>query len=270
MRVCLESRAGSALRPGPARRHNEDWAMALPEAVVVLDGAGTPPEVRTGCTHGAAWYVRSLGALLAAGLSKGEAPLAEVLAESISDLAAAHGRDCDTTHPGSPSATVAMLRRRGGTVDYLVLCDAIVLLDLDGAVEAVSDDRCHRIPVAPGHTPETAPESIRQAQRLRNTPSGFWVASTDPEAAHQALAGSVTAHRLRRAALLSDGAGRLVTLFHAADWAHTMDLLEAGGPRALLDVVRRHESADPDCVRWPRLKRHDDATAVWCLPGGED
>lgn len=65
MRVLLAS------EPGVAERPNEDFAAAVPGAVVLLDGAGYLPDSATGCVHGVAWYARTLGGLLAAGTCDG-------------------------------------------------------------------------------------------------------------------------------------------------------------------------------------------------------
>ncbi|WP_406312938.1 hypothetical protein [Streptosporangium sp. NBC_01639] len=66
----------------------------------------------------------------------------------------------------------------------------------------------------------------------------------------------------RRAALLNDGASRLVDRFHLAAWRQALDLLDGSGPAELIRHVREAEHGDPDGSRWPRSKAHDDATAA--------
>jgi len=36
------------------------------------------------------------------------------------------------------------------------------------------------------------------------------------------------------------------------------------GPEAIITQVRAAEASDPDGQRWPRGKRHDDASAAFC------
>ncbi|MGW1888530.1 hypothetical protein [Streptomyces sp. NPDC001970] len=50
--------------------------------------------------------------------------------------------------------------------------------------------------------------------------------------------------------------------FHEMTWTEAMRHLEAEGPQGLIDRTRTMEHADLDAERWPRSKRHDDATAV--------
>ncbi|MDQ8706961.1 protein phosphatase 2C domain-containing protein [Streptomyces sp. LHD-70] len=268
---------GGAGAPGHGR-DNEDWVGALPHAVVVLDGAGVPPGMDTGCTHGAAWYAAELGRRLLDRIgAHREIPLPDALAEAIAGLAADHGLSCDVGHPGTPSATVAAVRFREREADWLVLSDATVLLDDGHRVEAVCDRRNsavspelsesnrRHVPGEPAHE-EALRHSIAVVREQRNRPGGFWIASADPAAAHHAYTGSRPRAGLRRVALLTDGVTRLVDMFGVAGWTDLLGRAERAGPGALLDEVRAWELRDPRAARWPRIKVHDDATAALCLP----
>jgi hypothetical protein len=90
---------------------------------------------------------------------------------------------------------------------------------------------------------------------------GFWIAAVDPDATHQALAGSVGRSKVISAAVLSDGASIIVDRYHLVDWA---GLFADTGPSGLIDEVRKAELSDATGERWPRGKVHDDATAVYC------
>jgi hypothetical protein len=94
---------------------------------------------------------------------------------------------------------------------------------------------------------------------------GYWVAAADPQAASQAVTGTLSAKSLQRAVLLSDGASRLVDLFELATWEELLALLDANGPEELLRQVRAAEAVDPEDRQWPRTKRSDDATAVYLV-----
>ncbi|MQY06151.1 hypothetical protein [Actinomadura macrotermitis] len=229
-------------------RANEDHVVAGPGWVVVLDGATARPGVATGCAHDPGWLVRRLGGALAARLALGGGePLADLLAGAIEAVRGAHGGACDLGNPDGPSAAVAMLRHDGGTADWLVLADSPVLIDT-GELRVIKDDRVDRLP-------SYTDEAVRAA---RNSPGGFWVAAARPEAAHQALTGRAAG--VRRAAVLTDGASRLVDRFGLADWNGLLDLLDGAGPRELIRRTRLAEAADDGAGR--RGKRYDDATAV--------
>ncbi|MER7010825.1 protein phosphatase 2C domain-containing protein [Saccharopolyspora sp. NPDC000359] len=222
---------------------NEDYHAVGPDWAFVLDGATAPSDVDSGCAHDVAWLVHRLGAELAARLVVSDQPLADVLAEAIAATCAAHADTCDLRNPSSPSSTVSILRA-GDEVEYLVLADSPIVFDSG----AVVDDRLD-------HLPSYTQEAVRD---LRNQPGGFWVASTKPEAAHEAFQG--TLRDVRRAALLSDGASRYVEELGLGTWPDLLDLLEEEGPTELLAQVRAAEAARPEPHR---SKQHDDATAVY-------
>ena len=111
-----------ASRRSPDAASNEDFIAATAGCVVVVDGASVPAELGTGCAHGTAWFARRLGTqLLALVTSQPDHSPADNLAQAITDVAALHADTCDLDHPGTPSATVAILREQPDTIDYLVL-----------------------------------------------------------------------------------------------------------------------------------------------------
>jgi Protein phosphatase 2C len=265
-----------ASRRSPDTTSNEDFIAATASVVVVIDGASVPPGLGTGCIHGTAWFARRLATQLLALLStKADHSPADSLAQAITDVAALHADTCDLSHPGSPSATVAILREQPEAVDYLVLGDTTILLEEPAAIRVVSDDRLehvagvqhgamHQHATGSADHARSFAELVTEQRRHRNHPDGFWVASTDPAAAQHALTDTIARDGLQRAAVLSDGATRLVDRFGLVDWPSFLTILAKQGPDAIIAQVRAAEHSDPDGQRWPRGKRHDDASAALC------
>ncbi|MFE3454951.1 integrase [Nonomuraea sp. NPDC059194] len=263
-----------ATEPAYPDRPNEDFIGATSNAVVLLDGAGTPAGLQSGCSHGVAWFSHTLGSTLVAGITQNAGPLTEILASGIKETAAQHDT-CDLDHPGTPSAIVVMLRRTGDTLDWLILADSVLVLDIIGAEPMVICDeresivgKRYRGPMneAIGGTPQHSDALsvyISAMRGHRNIDGGFWVAATNPHAAEQALTGSAPVDQIRTAAMLSDGASRLVDRFHLATWRQCLDLLEHDGPDVLIRRVRAAERSDLDGSRWKRGKIFDDATAAY-------
>ncbi len=271
MRVC------SASDPAPGRLENEDVVFRFGPLVGVLDGATVPEGFDTGCVHGPAWYVRHLAARI--GLAVAARPAATLmssLAAAILAVRADHDGACDLDHPGTPSSTVCLLREGGDQVDYLVLCDSPLVLDTDGGIDVVDDDRLEtaladlrRLAAAlpDGETdPVTRFRRAVTVQRTRmNRTHGYWAAAGDPDAAYHALTGTVPLRgpgALRRAVLLSDGASCAVEQFGLFDWAGLVEVVTVEGPAGLIDRVRAAERNHPDRLR--RRKRTDDASVVLC------
>jgi len=242
----------SSCQPAPDRRPptvNEDFVLTGPDFAVVLDGATPFAGIDSGCRHTVAWLVGRLVRYVAPPLlTASTAPLADVLAEAIAAVCAEHADGCDLTNRDSPSSTVAMVRVRPDGIEHLVLADSpVVYRSPDGVITVHSDDRLEELP-------ERTVESVR---RLRNAPGGFWVASTDPAAAYQAVTGTTDPAEVAAIGVLSDGASRYVERY-GRSWDDLMNVLTTEGPAALIQRVRQYDEA-AETIRW---KRYDDATAA--------
>ncbi|GAA1245469.1 protein phosphatase 2C domain-containing protein [Kitasatospora nipponensis] len=263
--------AGQARQPD---RESEDFAAASPEAVVLLDGSSSPVGMDSGCRHGTAWYVRRLGVHLLSRLTdRPDRDIAECLADAIAETAALHGARCDLAHPNTPAAMVVAARRHGGSLEYLVLGDSLLVLEPKNGVPRVLGDnqpfpdgeelRRAVWQAEPGSA-ERAALHLRYAlavRAVRNTGRGPWIAAAVPKAAGHAETGFVRWDSLRALAAVTDGAARY-TGFGLGDWPAALRLMADAGPGALIARVREAEASDPRCERWPRGKAQDDATAL--------
>lgn len=270
MNIAFATQGGSSLRP------NEDWVAATSNVVVVLDGVTAPRVPEAGCSHSVTWFTRQLGARLLLLLQE-DLDLSGALAEAIVQTNHLHKRDCDLASRGTPAAAVAIFRKREALLDWLVLADVALVMDTNAGIHVVTDTRVDE--AAPEalartrqeiigtleHQAAVAVMSVEQLKQ-RNVPGGYWVAATDPAAADNALTGQLPAADVRRAAIFTDGASRVVDVFEEMDWATCLDHLEARGPQGLIHYVRQIEADDPDGHRWPRFKRSDDATVALIQP----
>lgn len=266
MRIAIETRPGG-------HAPNEDWIASTPTTAIVLDGLSTAG-LETGCRHGVPWYVGHLGGQLTAALATQEVSLRDALAEALERVAALHP-ECDLHNPGTPSATVAVVRQSDECFDHLVLADSPVVLEshddftviTDLRVDSVLPDLRAEVEQHETNTSEhrEALQRFVTAQRqTRNTSDGYWVAAASPEAADHVITGSTAIKDLRSLAVMSDGVSRLVTEYREATWDEVFSTLRGGGPHALINTVRAVEATDPTGRRWPRYKSGDDASVAFC------
>jgi hypothetical protein len=243
----LATMAGTAARP------NEDYAAAGPDWAVVLDGATHFDGVDTGCIHDVPWLVGHLAAALVEQLILSPVSLPETLAVAIEATCSAHVGTCDLANPDSPSSTVALVRSTGTAIEYLVLGDSPVILQTGDGITPVVDDRVDHL--QPGGRPYTR----TLVRSKRNAPGGFWVASTNPQAAHEAIWGIID--DVTHVALLTDGVTRLVE-YYGYSWTDIFERLGRDGPSGLIGRVREAERNCPPPM-YGYGKQHDDATAVY-------
>lgn len=256
---------------------NEDFFAATSRVAVLLDGAGTPAGSEDGCSHGVAWYARQLGVRCLDAAHDETTSLTDALRAAIKQVAAMHEDSCDLSHPGSPSSTVVLVRELQSSLEYLVLADSVMVFRGERGTTAITDDReaafakRHRPSASTlGKTGESHDHAVKMfvetLRDYRNREGGFWVASSEPDAANHALTGVIRAEDVHAFALLSDGASRPVDRFGLSTWDQALGELTAKGPAAWLHQVRQVERSDPRAQRWPRTKVHDDATAAIAVP----
>lgn len=246
MRVTI----GSEPTPG---RISDDYAVSGLDWVMVFDGATALKPEENGCIHDVPWVVHHLAGQLARRLAiNPEMPLTDALAESIDFTRSSHAVTCDLSNPDSPSSTVTVVRKRRQDLDYLVLADSPLLLNRAGEIEVITDDRMDNL----------SDYSYEAVMAVQNKPGGYYVASTMPEVAYEAVHGSTPAESVTSAALLTDGASRLTDLFGELTWKQLFSLLKEEGPSGVIRRTRQLEMQGIEINDGRTRKRHDDATAV--------
>jgi hypothetical protein len=175
--------AAIATQPGSPDSPNEDWAGVLaPGLAVVLDGLSAPDGTGTGCRHGTPWFVSQLGPRLLAFAADPARSLADALAEAIRQVASPHP-GCDLTHPGTPSATVVLLRAPEERADYLALADATLLLDTTDGLKVVSDERVNQLAGKERAAANQVPvSSASSSGAVPSSPGRYGGHATAPEA----------------------------------------------------------------------------------------
>lgn len=276
---------------GAAANEDAVGTTGTPErgAAWVIDGAtGVGERERIpGWDSDAQWYAQRLSQAFAQHALQ-DRPVPALFRSLIEGLAEAYRRESEpATTPAVPrhalpSAAAAWIRWDGaGCLTFAALGDCKALLrQADGKTDALgprtaakSDDRINQAVRRLQDAGLSAPEAYRAqlARHLRanrdrmNTPEGYWVFSVHPEAADHLDLDRRTLQGDAEILLMTDGFFRLVDTYRAYDPDGLFDAVRTHGLEALLGELRAIEAADPNCLRYPRLKPADDAAAVYLL-----
>lgn len=182
---------------GTTHPDNEDLWGTSGTLTWVIDGA-SQPETTVG-TWTALDLVRALNNQLVAFGDRDDLTLTEITRQAIRGLLEDRP---DDEH--GPAATLALTRRNGDTVEWLLLGDAGILLPLEDGVTYFADVRGRTIAVderraylaaratASDNLPEAWEALYAAEQEERNTPGGYWVVADTETAADHAIAGVAT------------------------------------------------------------------------------
>jgi hypothetical protein len=262
---------------------NEDTGRVYENLAWVLDGSsGLSSRTLTSGPTDASWFVEQVERGL---LSNANSPisLVEILKQAVVQASESFAKFAleREPHPHEcPSCSVALIRASDDRIDYLVLGDVtIVTKTRDNSITVITDSTVSQldkeITTKIREMQECEGISFIEARQrvhsllvknrsMMNSSEGYWVLALDPITIHHALVGSFTTSNLTQVLLASDGFTRLVDTLKAFDnWDELLTFVEEKGLASAFKVLRGLEKSDPECLRYPRLKVSDDATAVF-------
>ncbi|MEJ1160168.1 protein phosphatase 2C domain-containing protein [Prosthecomicrobium sp. N25] len=273
--ACLD-----ALTHGP-KPPNEDAHGVAPRTAWVIDGAtgvGLGPDLLV--PSGAAWLAGTLSGVLADGAARPDRDIGRLLAAAEAEVTEAFRRalgDAPAPEPPDvPTACLGLVHLDAGTLELGVIGDISIIhrgpagesLHLtDRASEAFGRETLATLAAIRRERPDEdhwprVREQIRRNRLMANRPGGYSVV-------HPVLPWAERVTRLQRPAaagdvllVASDGFFRLVDHFGLHSEDSLVEVALAEGLAPLLDRLRHAEAADPHGEAAPRVKRHDDATAV--------
>lgn len=255
---------------------NEDGFGYTDALAWVIDGASplSTRRVAESADTDAEWIAKVLDEALS-GMHAADTPPVEALRTSI---AAVEERSEEWTSVPEipPSAALGVIRAVGpDAIEYAILADVTLAVKTADDIVVISDSRADdgnqeamaRLAelLTEGADFHEAMREVRPLLLKRritgmNKPGGYWVAATDPSAADEALAGTITG--VESIILASDGFARGVDLYGL--WPSWQAILEDESESLLSRYydLREFETTDPDCRQFPRWSREDDATAA--------
>jgi hypothetical protein len=259
------------------RPSNEDALGSTCSAAWVIDGTKGPFEhILTPGPMDATWYSQLLNSCLLEYFAAAANDPMSSLAKMSAYLCETYIRSSLAAPPHEqPSACLALVSLDvSGGVHLLNIGDCRILIETGGRVRQFGSSDIQPLEAAAiaelvplresgaDTWPRLRATFKRNFEGAMNKPGGYWV--THPTlpwliaVQHRALPRDEVDHIL----LASDGFFRLVNVFGAYDEAGLVAAARAGGLAALGAELRAIESEDPNCLRYPRLKFMDDASAI--------
>lgn len=262
----------------PGGRHNEDRIFHQGPTAWVLDGAtGLTDSNRTSSASDAAWLVETAVQTLT---SQTDDSLDGQLSQVVSALESQYPLAGASVHKSDvPSAVAAGIQVRGLFLDFVHFGDcAIIVLDADsseiyqspvsplqgldrGVIESISNLRRSRGLSFIEARREVLP-LLRENRALANTIDGYGNISVFGENPFPCEQGSIEVESGTYGLLVSDGFMALVEDYGRYSSRELVISARKHGLLTLYAELRDIEVKDSDCVKYPRLKTGDDASAI--------
>ena len=260
---------------------NEDAIGATCISAWVIDGAtgvsDRPPLVNG--TTDAAWLASRVDAELRTMLQGTVVDPVKVLAKLEANVRSEFKAfDSERSRPvgEQPSAALALAALQGKTLHLMGLADCRIIYQANtgeigefnpsdsGAADAlIVAERSRLVAEHPGQDPLPRLKGfIRALREFANQDSGYSVVHPTRAWSSRVKRQIHEAGKIRRLLLVSDGFYRLVDVFGIMTPAGLVGSALAQGLQHLYSDLREMELTDVDCVRYPRVKTHDDASAI--------
>lgn len=267
----------------PDSAANADWFHTHMNTVVLLDGAA--PQHRqpvSSFDNDAVWLVRRFAEVFSRSSQPTSISLLERIEHAREELDREYRALCGQAGlvpKETPFACLALAQELNDQVEFLNMGDLSVLIrGRGGSVERFGTSAVRELDrqalallereIADGpatHAGRVANvwPKIQANRALRNVLPGYEVLEPGVSCTGKLERSVFARSEVRSFLMLSDGFYRLVDTFHRYTDASLFDAVERRGLRELLRELRAIEDGDAECVRYPRFKRHDDATALW-------
>lgn len=257
--------------------YNEDALGAAGDAVWLLDGATSLGPSRMAGTSDAAWFAHFVSDRLVHTTGSVHERLSAAI-EAARAVYEALGPLPEAPW-AMPSAGAALMRRDGDTLEIGLLGDVKVwLIAPDGAVTALPGGevlealdaaalkrlvaiRAEQGPIGLKAARALLDPLLRENRSKMNTPDGYWVLSLDTASLTGMQVTRVPLVGVHSVLMATDGFYDLWGAY-GVPFAEVREGLSAGQGDALILRLRDIERADPEGLRYPRFKPHDDASWV--------
>lgn len=263
--------------------HNEDIYGAENGFAWILDGAtGIAASSITSHTSDAGWYVERVNNELRNAIRKHPGiHTQELLRKAIKAVAEDYRAAIKNQKEPlfAPSAAFAMLRAQGHFVEFSGLGDCAALFTTkDGSIGYFEGDRgkpidkqsIQHLITEQAKTPDADHEEIvdrikpflRRNRSRMNTPEGYWILSFSEAALNHIYTQRTELDPRKPVILMSDGFTRLLQMLDGINLVKLYQAILSKGVTSTGDLLRKIESEDSSCRRYPRFKKSDDATCI--------
>jgi len=257
---------------------NEDFFGWANDAAWVIDGATGVSENKLPYPSDAYWFVRTFSRFLDQGLlTTPQATTFDILNAAISQTRSQYGNNNEIET--APSAAFIMVRLLEENIEVCSLgdCKALFLSDLgkleyfyDASLEPFENKTLDALKKFRSEQPEVLQQEIiqqlkpviRENRRFMNQPNGYSILSLNEIDANALKVRYIPYRQNLKIAMMTDGFLRYTETLGQGSYLDLYNRAMNTPLDLILKEIRQLEQSDPECKKFVRVKRSDDATAI--------
>ena len=260
---------------------NEDIGYIGDKAAWVLDGSTgvTDSHIFREYDSDAQWFTHRWNRYLKDNIEREES-LLDILKEGVNkirDEFFSREEARDLAKIGFPSSTLALVRWFDDYIEYYILADNIISIENKGEIRTFKDDmidsldkltheEMHKFILENDGDLDSAREHVKDIlihnRKLKNTDRGYYVLEFDDYAIEHGVYGKVFGDDFH-ILLATDGFTALAEKYKHCQLDNLLELAKKYNINCINDKLRSIEDDDCKGRRFPRIKVHDDSSAIY-------
>lgn len=271
---------------------NEDIATIHNNSAWVMDGAtGLYNKNLVDKDSDAKWFVDEWNDYLLANIENWDKSLKEIIKKGISIIKNKYYNlvDENNIEPlAFPSSGIALIRWYDNKLEYLVLGDCTFMYkDKKGLVKSFKDYKLEQLDgevisqinklingenLSLLEARQKSMDMLIKNRLLRNTSEGYWILGFNESASDNCITGTIDLYEENEYEILltTDGFYALIDKYKYTNESDIYKLLKDNTLDDLYRKIREIERSDESGIKYPRLKKSDDASAVYLRVEGRD
>jgi hypothetical protein len=264
---------------------NEDIATIHNNSAWVMDGAtGLYNKNLVDKDSDAKWFVDEWNEYLFGNIENWNKSLKEIIKKGISIIKNKYYNlvDENTIEPlAFPSSGIALVRWYDNKLEYLVLGDCTFMYkDKQGLVKSFKDYKLEQLDgevishinklingenISLLEARQKSMDMLIKNRLLKNTSEGYWILGFNESAADNCITGTIDLFEENEYEILltTDGFYALIDKYKYTNESDIYKLLKDNTLNDLYQKIREIECSDESGIKYPRLKKSDDASAVY-------
>lgn len=261
------------------KKWNEDYSFENNNFAFVIDGATSITNQKYSTEESdAKWFSMTFGEYLKKHLNNFSLSITEIVKKGIKYTNKKYlAMSCNTEIIDMPSACISIIRKNNDKIEYFILGDCgflykhknkvkeyvdetLIKLDAINIKKMVKLSKENKISVLEAR--KLINKEVLATRLLKNKKNGYWILCDSLEACDHAIVGEIKYQPDDEFLLYSDGFSQIWNVLHILNKKQVFKYLNQHTLLDLFNILHTAQNNDADCNKFPRMKTHDDSSAV--------